>query len=111
MKNDNQMFSKLIFWDEAKNEWDKLEGHQRKFVMKALQRIEENGPNIGDPLGNKRNVDLSGYRKVKLLKIGVRIVYKIVNDEIEVTEIVAIDHRDDEEVYKIAFDRIKKRNA
>ena len=42
------MFSKLLFWDEAKNEWDNLEGHQRKFVMKALQRIEENGPNIGD---------------------------------------------------------------
>lgn len=95
--------------EEAKEEWLNLDGHQKKFVSKALQRIEENGSDIGDALGKKRNIDLTGYRKVRLRKLGIRIVYKVVNGAIEVTEIVAIGDREGEEVYREAFERILKR--
>lgn len=102
-------FPNLQFWEEAKKEWLNLDGHQKKYVSKALQRIEEKGAGIGDSLGKKRHIDLSGYRKVKLRKLGIRIVYKIVDGGIEITEIVAIGDREDEEVYREAFERILKR--
>lgn len=36
---------------------------------------------------------------MKLRKLGIRIVYKVVDGAIEVTEIVAIGDMEDEEVY------------
>lgn len=110
MKIKQDAFPNLIFWEEAKVEWFNLDGHQKKFVSKALQRIEENGADIGDALGKKRNIDLTGYRKVKLRKLGIRIVYRVVDSTIEVTEIIAIGDRKDEEVYREAFARILKRD-
>lgn len=109
MKNKNEEFPQLLFWEEAKKEWLKLDGHQKKFVSKALQRIEKSGAEIGEPLGKKRNIDLTGYHKVKLRKLGIRIVYKIVDGGVEITEIIAIGDREDEEVYREAFERILKR--
>lgn len=109
MKSKQDAFPNLLFWEEAKEEWFNLDGHQKKFVSKALQRIEENGADIGDALGKKRNIDLAGYRKVKLRKLGIHIVYNVVDGAIEVTEIVAIGDREDEEVYREAFERILKR--
>ncbi|KGR74715.1 type II toxin-antitoxin system RelE family toxin [Ureibacillus sinduriensis] len=103
------LFSNLEFYDEAVDEWQSLDGHQKKFVSKALEKIEALGNEIGEPLGNKRDVNLTGYRKVKLKQIGIRIVYRVVNEVIEITEIIAIGGRADEEVYQDAYDRIQKR--
>lgn len=47
MKSKQDEFPKLLFWEEAKKEWLNLDGHQKKFVSKALQRIEENSAEIG----------------------------------------------------------------
>lgn len=109
MSLENDLFPKLQFWEEAKKDWAALDGHQKKFVSKALQRIEENAAHIGEALSKKRNIDLTGYRKVKLKAVGIRIVYKVLNDKIEVAEIIAIGNRADEEVYKEALERINKK--
>ena len=103
------LFSNLEFYDEAVREWRNLDGHQKKFVSKALEKIELRGSEIGEPLGNKRNIDLTGYRKVKLRQIGIRIIYRVTNEVVEITEIVAIGDRVDEEVYQDASERIQKR--
>lgn len=108
MPMENDFFPKLNFWEDAKTDWSALDGHQKKFVAKALQKIEENADGIGEVLSKKRHIDLTGYRKVKLKAVGIRIVYKVLNDKIEVAEIVAIGNRADEEVYKEAFERIAK---
>lgn len=108
MPMENDLFPRLDFWEDAKTDWASLDGHQKKFVTKALQRIEVNANNIGEALSKKRQIDLTGYRKVKLKAVGIRIVYKVLNDKIEVAEIVAIGNRADEEVYKEAFERISK---
>jgi len=50
-------------------------------VFKKLKQLQ-NAPQQGELLGNKYNMDLSGYRKVYVAKKKVRIVYKIVNDEL-----------------------------
>lgn len=37
----NYLFPKLDFWEDAKTDWAALDGHQKKFVFRALQRIEK----------------------------------------------------------------------
>ena len=74
-------------------------------VFKKLKQLQ-NAPQQGELLGNKHNMDLSGYRKVYVAKKKVRIVYKIINDEL-VIYVVAIGKREDMEVYQEATKRLK----
>lgn len=106
----NHLFPKLYFWKEAEKDWHKLDGSQKKFIAKGLLRIQENGANIGEELGNKRNSNLCGYRKLKFKANGLRIVYKIVDNVIEVAEIIVIGNRADAEVYDTTQKRILKKD-
>ena len=65
-------------------------------VFKKLKKIQES-PQIGLPLGNKNNMDLSGFRKVYVAKKKVRIVYEIQDNVLSIYAI-AIGKRDDMEV-------------
>jgi mRNA interferase RelE/StbE len=73
-------------------------------VFKKLKQIQ-NSPELGLPLGNKNNMNLSGFRKVYVAKKRVRIVYEVQDDELFIYTI-AIGKRDDMEVYKKANDRL-----
>lgn len=108
-KNTDLTELNLVFYEEAVNDYNDLDGSQKVVVMKALQRIEEKGQSLGDTLGNKGPTNLSGYRKVKIKKEGIRIVYSITNSKTEITEIVAIGNRSDSEVYEQAYQRIINR--
>ena len=73
-------------------------------VFKKLNQIQ-NSPELGLPLGNKNNMNLSGFRKVYVAKKRVRIVYEVQNEELLIYAI-AIGKRDDMEVYKKANERL-----
>ncbi len=75
-------------------------------VFKKIQQIAQN-PNIDKELGNKANLNLTGFYKVYVDNKRVRIVYKINDDKIEIF-IIAVGKRDDMEVYKKASKRICK---
>ena len=73
-------------------------------VCKKLKQIQIS-PELGLPLGNKNNMNLSGFKKVYLAKKRVRIVYEIQDDELLIYTI-AIGKRDDMEDYKKANERL-----
>ena len=73
-------------------------------VFKKLKQIQ-NSPEIGFPLGNKNNMNLSGFKKVYVAKKRVRIVYEIQDDEL-LFYTIAIGKRNDMEVYKKANERL-----
>ncbi|WP_368031383.1 type II toxin-antitoxin system RelE/ParE family toxin [Arcobacter sp. s6] len=73
-------------------------------VFKKLKQIQ-NSPELVLPLGNKNNMNLSGFKKVYVAKKRVRIVYEIQDDELLIYTI-AIGKRDDMEVYKKANERL-----
>ena len=73
-------------------------------VCKKLKQIQIS-PQLGLPLGNKNNMNLSGFRKVYVDKKRVRIVYEVQNDVLSIYTI-AIGKRDDMEVYKKANERL-----
>jgi len=51
--------------------------------------------------------NLTGYFKIKLLKLGLRVVYRLIRTD-EIMEMIIISIRDDESVYKEAIKRIQK---
>ena len=73
-------------------------------VFKKLKQIQIS-PELGLPLGNKNNMNLSGFRKVYLAKKRVRIVYEVQDDVLSIYTI-AIGKRDNMEVYKKANERL-----
>ena len=68
----NHLFPKLYFWKEAEKDWHKLDGSQKKFIAKGLLRIQENGANIGEELGNKKNSNFS--KKIAVFYESYKIV-------------------------------------
>ena len=60
-------------------------------------------PKYGAPLGNKAGINLEGYFKLYADKKRIRIIYEEID---HVIKVIAIDKREDMEVYRIALKRI-----
>ncbi|MBN2824223.1 MAG: type II toxin-antitoxin system RelE/ParE family toxin [Campylobacterales bacterium] len=98
----------INYHEEVEKDFKELGRATTLLVLKKIQKIAQN-PIIGDDLGNKANINLSGYKKVYVDNKKVRIVYKIIDDKIEIF-VVAIGKRDEMEVYQKAFKRIQEQS-
>lgn len=95
------MLYKITFLKSAEKEWRKTPPDiQKQFYKKLQERLKE--PRI--PKDELRG-SLKGLYKIKLLKAGYRLVYRIIEDRV-VIQIVAIGRRDKGDVYAIAFRRV-----
>lgn len=97
---------------EALEDLRRLDGSQRILIRKAIQKVcqnplSETEGGYGKLLGNKNNINLSGFLKVKLRGSGLRIVYQLIRRDDDMLVIV-IGAREDEKVYGIASKRIAK---
>jgi mRNA interferase RelE/StbE len=94
---------------EAKNDYKKLDGSLKKIVNKKITELSEN-PFLGEKLGNKFNIDLSGFYKIYIAKKKYRIVYRLITPtSIEIIEIWGIGKRDKEEIYREIGKRLNKK--
>jgi mRNA interferase RelE/StbE len=98
--------------EEAQEDLEKLDNSQRKIIRKLVDRVSQNPlpkneGGYGEALGKKRGRDLTGFCKIKLLKLGIRVVYKIIREG-NTMRIIVIAARADDEVYDIAFERKSK---
>jgi len=94
---------------EAAKDLNALHTDARNQVYKAIRKVSENPlpkneGGCGKPLGNKRGRNLAGLCKIKLLKLGIRIVYKLVRTD-NIMKIIVISVRADDEVYELAAKR------
>ena len=87
---------------EAQTDFNSLDGRVKKRVLKQLVKLEKN-PKYGDPLGNKAGINLEGYFKLYADKKRIRIIYEEID---HIIKVIAIDKREDMEVYRIALKRI-----
>ena len=78
-----------------------LDGSVKKQVLKQLVKLERN-PKYGVPLGSKVGINLKGYSKLYAVRKQTRIIYHVSGQTIQV---IAIDKREDMEVYRIALKR------
>lgn len=98
-------FERIELIPEAADEYNNLDGSVRKEVDKKFAKLNEN-PYLGLPLGNRNNMDLTGFYKLYLMDKKVRTVYRIIDSEtIEIVEVWGIGKRDKMEVYKDVDDR------
>ena len=72
-------------------------------VFKKIQKIQKS-PQLGEALGNKNGLNLTGLKKMYVAKKQIRIVYEII-ENIVVIKILVIGKRVDMEVYKQAEQR------
>ena len=93
---------KVELIQEARNDFKSLDGSVKKRVLKQLVKLEQN-PTCGDALGNKAGINLDGYFKLYADNKRIRNIYEKFDNIIKV---IAIDKRDDLEVYRIALKRI-----
>ena len=105
------MHWKIEYHNEAVNDLKKLDHSQKLQVLKAIEKVSKNPlPNreggYGKPLSNNSNSKLAGYYKIKLLKLGIRVVYGLVKEN-EIMKIVVISVRADDVVYRLADKRVK----
>jgi len=77
------MAFKIEFLPDAAREFDKLDGSLKKLAAKQLDKLAER-PEIGEALGNRMGIDLTGYRKTYFGKKGYRIVYEIQHQRVVV---------------------------
>ncbi|MBU3981557.1 type II toxin-antitoxin system RelE/ParE family toxin [Patescibacteria group bacterium] len=87
---------------EAQADFNRLDGSVKKRILKQLVKLEQN-PKYGDPLGNKAGINLEGYFKLYADKKRIRIIYEEID---HIIKIIAIDKRENMEVYRIALKRI-----
>lgn len=78
----------------------KLSNSVRIEVFKKLKKIQKS-PELGELLGNKNGMDLSGLRKMYVVKKQVRIVYEIIKTMV-VVKVLVVGKREDMVVYKQA---------
>jgi mRNA interferase RelE/StbE len=98
--------------NEAEADLKGLDHSQQLQVLKAIKKVSANPlPNTkggyGKPLGSRLSSNLVGYLKIKLLKLGIRVVYQLVEEK-GTMRIIIISIRDDEKIYRLAQKRIKK---
>ena len=106
------MIWELLYLPEAEKDYRSLDHNQQLLVNKAIQKVKTNPLSqdeggYGKPLGHKNGTNLTGFYKIKLRGIGIRIVYKLIRTETQMI-VVVIGMREDKEVYEIAARRIKK---
>ena len=98
----------IEFIIDAVSDYKELDGSIKKSVNKKIKELAEN-PFLGEKLGNKFNIDLTGFFKIYVHGKKYRIVYRLISPEkIEIIEIWGIGKREKEEIYKMIGKRIKE---
>ena len=78
----SRLFSDNIeFFEEVEDDLKRLDGTELRQVISVINRVAKNpAPSTdggyGIPLTNNNTAKLAGYNKIKLKKIGLRVVYQ-----------------------------------
>ena len=96
--------SKSVSWESIKEDWWK----QKKSINKEIEKLKIN-PFAGGELGNKDNIDLTGFYKLYACNKSIRIVYRLISPKkVEIVEILGIGKRDKLRIYRTVGDRLNK---
>jgi mRNA interferase RelE/StbE len=96
---------------DAVKEYKKLDGSVVNIVNKAIDELELRADETGKTLGNNKNTKLAGCKEKKLRDAGIRIIFKITDERVDILRIVyilTIEKRRDDLVFKIAHNRNTK---
>lgn len=94
---------RIAFIDrDTLKEYQGLDGSVKSFVDNGLARLAKRADEIGKPLGGP----LAGCKELKFRSAGIRVIFRLVGDAVEIVEIVAIGARAGGKVFDDAVKRI-----
>ncbi len=99
------MAYKVEFLPEAEKDFEMLDGSMKRLAAKQIEKIAER-PELGESLGKRMGIDLTGTRKITFGKKNYRIVYEIQKRKLLVL-IIGIGKRERAEIYKEVANRIE----
>ena len=97
----------ISFHPEAKDDLKNFNYSVQLLILKQIKKLSQS-PELGDALGNKYGLNLTGLRKMYVNKKQVRIVYQIFESKVEVL-IIGIGKRESNIIYEIVKNRIEKK--
>ena len=99
----------IRFDPDAVKEYESLDGSVVSIVDKAIDELKDRANAVGKSLGNKRNQKLAGCKEIRFRDAGIRIIFRITNEKVDVLCIVyvlAISKRDKDQVFEAAASRL-----
>ncbi len=104
----------LRFDQDAYKEYERLDNSVAKIVDDFFEELEIRADEIGKALTNKQSTKLHGCKEIKLKKAGIRIVFRLTNETVDILQIVyilTIEKRQDGIVFKLADKRLRRFKA
>jgi mRNA interferase RelE/StbE len=98
---------KVVLTAHAAQDFRGLDKSVKNQVARQLKKLETS-PELGEHLGRRAGLDLTGYYKLYAARKAIRIIYRIVELEVLV-EVVAIGKREDMAVYREAVRRLLRK--
>ena len=100
------MIWELEYLPEAVKDLEDLDNSVRIPIVKGIKKVQSNPLSkeeggYGTPLGNKEGNNLTGLYKIKFVKYGIRVVYKLERSE-KVMKVIVISARSENKVYNEA---------
>ncbi|MHB8063260.1 MAG: type II toxin-antitoxin system RelE family toxin [Ruminiclostridium sp.] len=96
---------------DALKEYNKLDNSILEFVNNQIDELEFRADEVGKILENKNSTKLAGCKEIKLRDAGIRIIFRVTNEIVEVLQIVyimTIEKRSRDYVFKVAHERNKQ---
>jgi len=103
------MACKIEFLPEAAKDFEMLDGSIKRLAAKQIEKTAER-PELGESLGKRMGIDLTGYRKTYFGKKNYRIVYEIQKMKLVVL-IIGIGKQERAEIYKEVAKRLDNLQA
>lgn len=100
----------IRFDESAEKEYNKLDNSVLSIVNKAIDELVYRADEVGKPLGNYSKTKLAGCKEIKLRDAGIRIVFRVTNETVEVLRVVyilTIERRSRDFAFKLADRRLK----
>ena len=94
---------RLAFENAARAEWDKLDGSVKETLRRLLKKRLE-APHVK---GAELHGELINCYKIKLRKLGYRLIYQLLDQRLIVL-VISVGKRDKNAVYAAAIKRLQK---
>ena len=102
----------IVFLDEAKRDFQRLDHSVQIHVVRGIQKVAQNPVSMEQggyrkPLGSKKGLNLTNLLKIKFRDLGIRVVYKAEIKDM-VMRIIVVSVRSDDQAYQEAARRRAK---
>ncbi len=80
----------IRFHPGALKEYQDLDNSAAEIVDKALEELENRTDEVGKTLRNNNDTKLAGCKEIKLRGAGIRIIYRITNEIVDILKVVYV---------------------